>query len=345
DSNAGNEHIIEAFNAFYYYHDHKTTLQTLACPPGSKNNNTIGSINCFQCKDGKTSEYVDNSKCYDCLPNYEKIIHRHNNSLECNKCQIGSIYAKPDISTSEKKCFEPKCSQNQYFDIYIKKCVECSASIPNSFERPNGSFPLYKFCSCQDNYIKVLDEWDVIKCLFNDNITEFINDKVLNPNYNYTYHYIQINENSSYTFFNCPPYKRFSFIDYYCICNRGFIYRDGGCHSYLRKREGNDGIKKNLSEKKQETIQPNATTIDKIKHNQSIDSYKSVTKEYEDKVKIEKTQDCPIFFRSQIILLISLALIIVILLIGIIFYSLKTIKKRNSRKNTVKDNRYANERK
>ncbi|MES1903782.1 MAG: hypothetical protein MHPSP_003945, partial [Paramarteilia canceri] len=226
------DNIFKAVDAFYYYSDDNFIVSSVTCPPGSFYNGYTDKNYCSQCRDGKSNNNLNNNECNDCLPDYEKLYHQNNDSLECIQCPSGTIYVKTDKRTSERKCTETKCSLYQYFDLDLMKCVDCSEFISNSIGRPKGSLPLYKFCSCQNDYLKVFENDISVKCVTYGQFNNYIDDKLKNSKNDNSYYFIEKNIYQYFTFFDCEPYERHSFIDYYCICNRGFVYRNGGCVPY-----------------------------------------------------------------------------------------------------------------
>ncbi|MES1906267.1 MAG: hypothetical protein MHPSP_003989, partial [Paramarteilia canceri] len=72
DKNSGK---FSAINANYFYLDNnpRSPYHGIGCPPGSIIYSNTNYNECIKCDYGKTNERIDNHKCDECLPNFQKI--------------------------------------------------------------------------------------------------------------------------------------------------------------------------------------------------------------------------------------------------------------------------------
>ncbi|MES1904818.1 MAG: hypothetical protein MHPSP_001102, partial [Paramarteilia canceri] len=293
---SSHDNNLDPNDTFIYYSVFNKTDPIVGCPPGSTVYGDKDAKKCSQCINGKTNNFLDNNDCYDCSPNYQKIYYQGNDSLECNECPIGSVYIRSNYSNKLKECSQTKCLQHQYFDLETMKCLDCKELIPDSIGRPVGTPPLYKYCSCRNNYLRIRYDSTTTKCFSDANFRDYADDNIPNTYNNNGYYFIQKDSYHYFTFMDCHPHQRPSYIDHYCICNKGFLYNNGRCQPYIDENinsNGIDQIKSVINKNNIQSISTNLYLADCKDIANTYDKTKYVFKNCSDGTKSTIQQDRP----------------------------------------------------
>ncbi|MES1903453.1 MAG: hypothetical protein MHPSP_003249, partial [Paramarteilia canceri] len=166
-----------------------------------------------------------------CLPDFENILNIFDHVFHYEKCEFGSIYRYHSFNPVQFECYKPNCPLQDYYDFTSNRCIKCSELIDNSIGRIEGSLPLYKYCSCKNEYIKVIENDYIIKCISSGQIYDDVINKIQDFQIKSGYFEIRSNQSIYYILMICHPHKRLIIYDHYCICNYGFLYHDGICQS------------------------------------------------------------------------------------------------------------------
>ncbi|MES1906444.1 MAG: calcium ion binding [Paramarteilia canceri] len=214
------------------------------CPSGSKVYGEAGDKRCIHCGFGQTSEHFLSNKCDRCLPDFKMV---QKDPVECKQCPFGQLYIRNNENSSINECRDPKCDIDEFHDFDSNKCKKCSEMIENSIGRFENTLPLIEYCLCPNNSIKMFISSGKFICHTNNDIIDNVNTKTKNSKIRYGIYFVKTKKEGIVSFLICKPYEKRTIFKYnFCICDEGFIYKDGICESCYDLRMTGEKIKECL---------------------------------------------------------------------------------------------------
>ncbi|MES1905785.1 MAG: hypothetical protein MHPSP_003065, partial [Paramarteilia canceri] len=160
-------------------------------------------------------------------------INIDDDNFKCNECEIGELALATDTDSSIKKCLETNCNSFQYYDESQNMCVNCNSTVENSIGRREGTPPLRQYCSCSNDSIKIISLSNGFECIPNNEDNEKINRanmKISDLEFKNGLHlFFSNNIGLDFYFYYCQSFDRPVLYEYYCMCNKGYMFYDGKC--------------------------------------------------------------------------------------------------------------------
>ncbi|MES1902735.1 MAG: calcium ion binding [Paramarteilia canceri] len=305
------------------------------CPSGSKVYGKPSEKKCINCGFGEMSESSNGNKCNKCLPDFEMV---QKDPVECKQCPFGQLYIRNIENSNINECRDPKCDIDEFHDFDSNKCKICSEKIENSIGRSENTLPLIEYCLCPNKSIRLRFKDNKVTCTSDNHIIDFVGNKINDAKESFNFLIFDTNSTSHVSAMICKPFEKRTILkDNFCICDEGFIYKDGICESCYDLRMTGEKIKECLCPEGNEIRKEKCTKCPKGYFKGSISDNLCSKCNYFFTTKNTgsiNAKDCSDILNANVIIVFSVILVIIILVMVLVLYFSISKRKYSSRNNS-----------